>query len=128
MIKANWKSGSLAAVNSLAVLAGDSVQSQSIRIGMAISDFGIPVIPALVPESGRDSAMALAAQKAARSAIELVDFSSMLANFSVAQPLAEMEDDDEEAPAVATPRAASVQRASAGATTSGRRTTRKSRK
>ncbi|MBI2812386.1 MAG: hypothetical protein HYX67_16395 [Candidatus Melainabacteria bacterium] len=122
------KSGSFAAVISLAVLAADSEQAESIRIGMATSDFGIPVIPALVPESCGDSALALAAQKAARSAIELVNFSSMLAEFSLAQGLAELDDDDEEAAAVAKPRAASARRSRAGATTNGRRTTRKSRK
>jgi 6,7-dimethyl-8-ribityllumazine synthase len=119
------KSGSFAAVISLAVLATGSDHGESIRIGMAVSDFGIPVIPTLVPESAGDSAIALAAQKAARSAIELVNFSSMLSEFSVAQNFAELEDESEEAPAVAKPRAASTRRTGAGATTNGRRTKRK---
>ncbi|CAN5182455.1 hypothetical protein BH10CYA1_BH10CYA1_40770 [soil metagenome] len=122
------KSGSSAAIISLAVFAGDRQQAESIRIGMAISDFGVPVIPSMVPESWGDSAMALAAQKAALTASQLVDFYSMLAEFRLAQGLAEWEDDHQEAPAVAKPRAASARRSSAGATTNGRRTTRKSRK
>ncbi len=122
------KSGSFAAVISLAVLSNDSAHDESIRIGMAVSDFSIPVIPALVPESKGESAIALAAQIAARSAIELVNFSSMLSEFSVAQNFADLSDEeDEEAPAVAKPRAARTRKATSRATTNGRRTKRKTR-
>jgi 6,7-dimethyl-8-ribityllumazine synthase len=121
------KSGSFAAVISLAVLANGSEHAESIRIGMTTSDFSVPVIPALVPESCGESAIALAAQKAARSAIELVNFSSMLSEFSVAQNFADLEDEGEEAPPAAKPRATRARRTTAAATTNGRRTKRKTR-
>lgn len=121
------KSGSFAAVISLAVLGNDSEHAESIRIGLATSDFSVPVVPALVPERCGESAIALAAQKAAHSAIELVNFSSMLSEFSIAQSFGDLEEESEEAPAVAKPRATRTRRTTAAATTNGRRTKRKTR-
>ncbi len=71
--------GSFAAVIGLAVLADSSERAESIRIGMTISDFGIRVIPKMVPESGRDTAIALAAKNATLTAVQLIHFFSMLA-------------------------------------------------
>ncbi|MBS1953677.1 MAG: hypothetical protein JST89_05820 [Cyanobacteria bacterium SZAS-4] len=79
------KCGSFATVNSLADLRDNFEQASSIRSGMVISGFGIPVIPFMVPEA-------------------------------------------EEAPSAAKPRAVSVRRMSARATTSSRRKIRKSQK
>ena len=122
------KSGSSAAVISLAVLANLSEQAESIRIDTTISDLAIPVIPFMVPETGGDSAIALTAQNAAISVDEFVAILSKRAESSLSRGDANAEGKDEEAPAMAKPRASSLRRMSAGATTGGRRTTRKSRK
>lgn len=129
--------GSFAAVIALAVLGSDCAHAESVRIGMTTSDFVIPVIPAMVPEVEGAQGAALAAQKAARSAIELVNFSSMLAEFAFAQSLTDDEEYDRESidsaevessAASPKPRAASKRKTSARATTNGRRSTRKSGK
>ena len=122
------RSGSSAAVISLAVLANSSEQAESIRIETAIGDFGIPVIPFVVPKSGGDSAIAPAAQNAAIIADEFVAILSRRAESGLSRGDANAQGKDEEAPVMAKPRAKSLRRMSAGATTGGRRTTRKSRK
>lgn len=122
------RSGSSAAVISLAVLAHRTELSESIRIDTAISDLAIPVIPFVVPKSGGDSAIALTAQNAAITADEFVAILSRRAESSLSRGDANAEGKDEEAPAMAKPRASSLRRLSAGATTGGRRITRKSRK
>ncbi len=122
------RSGSSAAVISLAVLADRGEQAESIRIETVISDFGIPVIPLVVPKSGEDSAIALAAQNAAITADEFIAILSRRAESSLSRGDANAQRNDEEAPAMAKPRAKSLRRMSAGATTGGRRTRRRSRK
>jgi hypothetical protein len=88
------RSGSFAAVVSLAVLAPQSADEQAIRIGMAVSDFAVPVIPVLVPGGASGAEWAAAAEKAARAAVELVNFSSMLAEFAAGGGTTEADDAD----------------------------------
>lgn len=116
-----------AAVISLAVLAGDNTHEQSIRIEMTTSNFSVPVIPALVHVDSGESAIAQAAEKAARSAIELINFSSMLSELELAQAFGNTEgmEPDISEQVTAKPRAARARKTAA--TANGRRTKRKTR-
>lgn len=84
------KSGSFAAVVGLAVLAEDNAEASAVRMGMTVSDYAVPVVPALVLGSAGGADWAGAAERAARSAIELINFSSMLSELASMGDLAEL--------------------------------------
>jgi len=88
------RSGSFAAVVALAVLPSEGAEAQAVRMGMSMSDFAVPVIPVLVPGGAGGAQWAAAAEKAARAAVELVNFSSMLAEFAAGGGTTEADEAD----------------------------------
>jgi 6,7-dimethyl-8-ribityllumazine synthase len=96
------RSGVFAGLVCLAVLNENSGSAQAVRIGIASSDYEIPVVPSLVPADAGNAQIARAGEKAAHAVVELMNFASMLeelvsvGGFSADDDSEELEESDDE--------------------------------
>ena len=96
--------GFYAAVVGIAVVSRRSGALRALQIGMATSDFAVPVIPVLVRDCLEESAMAHAAAEAGRSAVEMANLGEMLGELSMAtsaELFGNLEDDTTDGEALA---------------------------
>lgn len=73
------RSGFYSAIVALAVLSQQDAATQAILTGLTTSDFTVPVIPAAVLGDVSQPGLVLAAQEAARAAVELTNLDGMIA-------------------------------------------------
>lgn len=81
------RTGFFAAVIALAVFSDDCKQENAITTALALSDFEVPVVPALVQESKGQAQLASAAEEAARAAVELTNLATLLEELTIASSI-----------------------------------------